>query len=492
MQQLLMKTTKLCQVLLIILVASFTATANNYAGPDKEVCKGNSVTIGASGNSQYCYSWTPEEGLDDPHSPMPNASPGQTTVYTVTVTAANFEQQWTDQMTVTVFEIKDVHFSKSLVLADGETQVTASAVVTPEDKELVWQLSGDNLGCTIDQSSGLITAGTGIGTVTVQVLDPTQPTCLFRKELVLEDPVNDITAEDAEHRGRVAHTGQTLYLIGHNDAEVRAHPEQPPFRLAIPIWSGDAGIPADGQVSFLNDSPLDKTFTAGQKTVYIERLQEAEEELPIGNLYSNEAMENLQKKLRFKKGGVSLSAGFSLGNTKYKQSRAERYNDPGWAIKKEFLIGASGFVKGRITHPTFSNEFKLFSYHCLWELYLEMTATISVTGGVVKDPFVPGYAWRSKNLEGKVEGKGQIGFFVYANSPTYEIDGDISASVSVYSAVRLSGSDIQHKYGWNGVQGNVSLKLYKDINDPIIDYSGTYNLIDGGDTGWSTFYRLEE
>lgn len=56
------------------------------AGPDKVFC-GSSVQIGGapSGPSGATFSWSPTNGLDNPSSPNPNASPTAPTTYTLTV-----------------------------------------------------------------------------------------------------------------------------------------------------------------------------------------------------------------------------------------------------------------------------------------------------------------------------------------------------------------------------------------------------------------------
>lgn len=59
------------------------------AGPDKTICKGYSTKIGYAasyGTAPYTYSWTPTTGLSDPTVLHPDASPGTTTTYTLTVT----------------------------------------------------------------------------------------------------------------------------------------------------------------------------------------------------------------------------------------------------------------------------------------------------------------------------------------------------------------------------------------------------------------------
>jgi len=76
------------------------------AGMDKEICAGQSVTIGGnptatSGTPPYIYSWTPMTGLNNATIANPTASSASTTTYTVQVTDANGAMA-TDQMIVTV------------------------------------------------------------------------------------------------------------------------------------------------------------------------------------------------------------------------------------------------------------------------------------------------------------------------------------------------------------------------------------------------------
>jgi len=81
---------------------------NANAGLDQNVCSGKSVQIGGSptgsgGNGgPYTFSWSPATGLDDPSAANPNASPGATTTYTVTVTEIATGLSNMDAMIVTV------------------------------------------------------------------------------------------------------------------------------------------------------------------------------------------------------------------------------------------------------------------------------------------------------------------------------------------------------------------------------------------------------
>lgn len=60
---------------------------NAVAGPDVELCAGQSAQLTAEGG--VLYSWSPLVAIDDPNSPTPTVSPLQPTTYVVTVTDAN-------------------------------------------------------------------------------------------------------------------------------------------------------------------------------------------------------------------------------------------------------------------------------------------------------------------------------------------------------------------------------------------------------------------
>ncbi|MCB9036468.1 MAG: SprB repeat-containing protein [Lewinellaceae bacterium] len=82
----------------------------SVAGPDVMICRGDTVQIGTGclpephplDSLEYCYSWIPEAGLDDPESAMPSATPQETTTYRVYVTASDGELVAEDEVTVKV------------------------------------------------------------------------------------------------------------------------------------------------------------------------------------------------------------------------------------------------------------------------------------------------------------------------------------------------------------------------------------------------------
>ncbi len=80
------------------------------AGPDTWVAASRSVMLQGSasgGLPPYSYSWSPSTGLDDATSPTPQASPTDTTTYTLTVTDS-LGQTGRDSMTLQVISFSDV------------------------------------------------------------------------------------------------------------------------------------------------------------------------------------------------------------------------------------------------------------------------------------------------------------------------------------------------------------------------------------------------
>ncbi len=95
-----------------------------YSGEDNFVCAGQSVTLGGdianpTGPDGASYSWSPANGLDDPFSANPIASPVVTTPYTVTVEKNGCFK--TDQVLVEVLPSPPVDAGETKRLCAGST-----------------------------------------------------------------------------------------------------------------------------------------------------------------------------------------------------------------------------------------------------------------------------------------------------------------------------------------------------------------------------------
>ncbi len=95
------------------------------AGNDVEICKGESVQLGASGGNEY--SWYPADGLDNPYIATPVASPSTTIIYTVTVSNSNGCSA-TDEVTVTVNPLPVPNASATAETGYGFNDGTATSL----------------------------------------------------------------------------------------------------------------------------------------------------------------------------------------------------------------------------------------------------------------------------------------------------------------------------------------------------------------------------
>lgn len=104
------------------------------AGQSESICQFDTVQLGASGGDGY--SWSPSAGLDDPNSASPNASPAQTTLYTVTVTQGTCSN--TDTVTVYVNPTPEVSFVATEVCFGEATEFTDFSTIEFPDSITAW------------------------------------------------------------------------------------------------------------------------------------------------------------------------------------------------------------------------------------------------------------------------------------------------------------------------------------------------------------------
>ncbi len=140
-------------------------------GEDKEICEGQSTTIGTPSGT-YAASWTPTTGLDDPTLAVPTASPTETTTYYVTWTDTATGAVGLDSVKVTVHPIptanagldKDVCLGSTFTLGStslpGHTYLWTPATdlddpniarpttSTTVNQEYILTVTNDLAGCT--------------------------------------------------------------------------------------------------------------------------------------------------------------------------------------------------------------------------------------------------------------------------------------------------------------------------------------------------------
>lgn len=166
------------------------------AGQTEIICQFDTVQLGASGGTDYA--WSPAAGLDDPNVATPNASPAQTTLYTVTVTQGTCSN--TDTVTVYVNPAPEVSFVATEVCFGEATEFTDFSTIQSPDSITAWNwdlveaMSTDTNPSIVYSAPGTYTVsltlqssaacnGYGEGTVTVNAQPnaafTANDTCLF-------------------------------------------------------------------------------------------------------------------------------------------------------------------------------------------------------------------------------------------------------------------------------------------------------------------------
>lgn len=139
------------------------------AGPDVEICEGQTTQLNGSGG--VTYTWSPGTVTDGTKS-NPVASPASTTTYTLTTTDAN-QCTATDQVVVTVHPLPEVNAGQDMIVCHGNSGILSASgaesylwspsyylsynnianPVTSPDSSITYYLHGtDSYGCSADDS----------------------------------------------------------------------------------------------------------------------------------------------------------------------------------------------------------------------------------------------------------------------------------------------------------------------------------------------------
>lgn len=128
------------------------------AGPDTTICPGQSTMIGSPAEPNTTYLWAPAGSLNNPALAQPTATPGSTTMYTLTVTDSNGCQA-TDFVRVTIGTRPTVTAGADVTICPGSsTTLQASGASTYQ-----WQ-PGSQSGSSLTVNPSTTTVYTVTGT----------------------------------------------------------------------------------------------------------------------------------------------------------------------------------------------------------------------------------------------------------------------------------------------------------------------------------------
>lgn len=97
------------------------------AGIDVEICRYDSIQIGASLVESQIYSWTSTTGISNSNSPNPMASPDSTITYLLTVTNNYNCPSITDEVTITVHQLPEANAGlDDSITTNNSTQLVAT------------------------------------------------------------------------------------------------------------------------------------------------------------------------------------------------------------------------------------------------------------------------------------------------------------------------------------------------------------------------------
>ncbi|MHC4500648.1 MAG: hypothetical protein ACYS21_16240, partial [Planctomycetota bacterium] len=172
---------------------------NKVTVDPNEACVGENVTFTAEANGTgtlWCVHWEKQYRADSNGSwgPWTEVGEGNSAVLN-TNTAGQYRYRAFNgdsntcateaNSIVTVVEVGDVNFGCTSVCVGGTC--TASASIAPSGRDITWSIVDPNLGCDIDANSGVITAGTTAGTITVKGADANVPSCSDSNQLDVVD-----------------------------------------------------------------------------------------------------------------------------------------------------------------------------------------------------------------------------------------------------------------------------------------------------------------
>jgi len=179
------------------------------AGPDQIICLKDSIQIGGSPTSStlnVTYSWTPISGLSNPSIANPNASPSDTTIYTVLVTNTNGCTN-VDTMTVFVKPLPVIDAGAEQTICIGDTvAIGGSPTSTTIGVAYTWQPAVGLSSTSIANPKAF-----PVSTQTYKLTVTSTNGCFDTSEVTVN--VNDLPIVDAGTNKNIC-VGQTVTIGG--------------------------------------------------------------------------------------------------------------------------------------------------------------------------------------------------------------------------------------------------------------------------------------
>ncbi|MEP6645862.1 MAG: hypothetical protein ABJC12_02135 [Saprospiraceae bacterium] len=507
-----MKTYILYFAIFILLPNLLSAQAADYAGMNVSTCQQAGADIGNASPGNVCYTWDVAKGLNpgDMHSFHPHVNPQETTTYTVHVSGSNFTFSTTDQVTVTVI-FGGLVLSPSYIKLSGPLENQAMATVTiPANVAVNWSIeNGGSTGCEID-NMGVISNCHTAGQITVVATKQSNPSCKVTKDLAINGGIKDVIASDNANDGRIAHHGQTLYLVGSipGTANFEAVPnENSSFPAGEPSWTGPYMPPPGNEISWNSPSLSYGTYTetAGTddpKSVTVQAI--SADEFSTAITIDTTLFGRVQRLLR---GGAKVNAEdqFCFSPLKftfpaamtvsYKSSYVGKFKDPGYDTKRDFTVeipAVSG--TGCMYFPCCTGAIYFGPVPVLYTTYVAMSAGISISTSATKDPSVATPAkWMSSGLSVAGTIRLDAGFRLeadVANMAGFTANANLSTEVKLEGRYVPQPPKLEWNASWGGLVGKVSGTFWYGSPDTAIELAYVRNLLPGAETGWNLLYQF--
>lgn len=161
------------------------------SGEPEPICTGSTVTIAAAGNPTGTFVWSPTEGLSTPNEQSTDASPTETTTYTVVYTDYCGNQE-TTEYTIEVENTVAIDLDPEIIVCEGENALLEAESI-PVNYTILWSGDGSILGS--NNTSEVTVQGAGI--YNVEITSPIG--CVSNVQcMVMEQSPPDWPEPDAE------------------------------------------------------------------------------------------------------------------------------------------------------------------------------------------------------------------------------------------------------------------------------------------------------